>query len=118
VSLETATHGKLVLARRWETIARFTIFGVMAAMVLMWVIGQPFIAFGLVFLAMPAAWLFNLRCERCGWMVYRQFGTADVDHAKDQFLAPLYSKPLWNQPEACSKCGHSFRFDDTNSRAA
>lgn len=106
------------MARRWEVIARFTIYAVMAAMVIVWIIGQPLFAFGLFFIAMPAVWLFNLRCEQCGWMVYRLFGTARPDRAKDQFLAPLHSKQLWKQPEACSKCGHSFRVDDTNPKAA
>jgi len=118
VSLETATRARLALARRWETIARITLFAVMAAIVFVWIFGQPILAFGLVLVAMPAAWLFNLRCEQCGWMVYRQFATAHPDRAKDQFLAPLYSKQLWKQPEVCSKCGLSFRFDDTNAKAA
>jgi len=91
---------------------------VIAAMAFVLVVGQPLLIFAFVFAAMPSAWLFNLRCEQCGWMVYRLFGTARPDRAKDQFLAPLHSKQLWKQPEACSKCGHSFRVDDTNPKAA
>lgn len=118
MSLEKATERRLLVARRWETQARWVMYGVIAAMAVASFAGHPLLAIGLVFIAMPAAWLFNLRCERCGWLIYRQFGTADAQHSKDQFFAPLYSKQLWKQPDACSKCGQSFRSTDINSKAA
>jgi hypothetical protein len=84
-------------------------WGAMAGFILSWLLGQFWIAVASAFLAMPAAWIFNLRCSTCSWLVYRAHGTAKAGYSNDQFLAPLYSKQLWKQPVACSKCGASFR---------
>jgi len=92
-------------------------YGVMAAMFLATLTGHPLFAIGVVFIAMPSAWLFNLHCASCGWLVYREFGTASENYAKDQFLAPLHSKQLWKQPSACTNCGHPFRSVETNLKA-
>ncbi len=115
MSFETATEGRLLLARRWEVEARWIMYGTIVAMVAGWLSGHIVLAFAVVLAAMPSAWLFNLRCPNCSWLVYRQFGTADHKHAQDQFLAPLRSKHLWKQPDACSKCGRPFRLTDTKA---
>jgi len=62
-------------------------------------------------IGMPAAWLFNLRCPSCAWLVYRVHGTAKK-HPEDQLLAPLYSKIRWKLPDGCSKCGLKFESAD------
>ena len=117
MSLEKATERRLLIARRWETHARWVIYGAVALMGVSWLTGRFSVALAAAFIAMPSAWLFNLRCPNCAWLVYRQFGTADAKHSKDQFLAPLHSRQLWRQPTACSKCGYPFRSTDTNLKA-
>ena len=67
-----------------------------------------------IVLGFVPAWIFNLRCPECAWLVYRHFGTAKAKYAKDQFFAPQHSKQLWKQPVACSQCGHSFRADNNS----
>jgi hypothetical protein len=118
VSFDTATERKLLAARRWETQARCLLYGAVAAMPVAFLAGHPLLAIGIVFIGTPAAWIFNLRCERYAWLVYRQFGTADPMYAKDQFLAPGRSTQLWKQPDACTKCGYPFRSTKIDLKAA
>jgi hypothetical protein len=117
VSLDTATVARLRIAKRWEVVARHVMYVAMAGIVLSWITERFWIAILAVFSGMPAAWLFNLRCPSCAWLVYRAYGTAKPKYSKDQFLAPLYSKQLWKQPDACSKCGQPFRSNDINLKA-
>ncbi|WP_143256048.1 hypothetical protein [Altererythrobacter xiamenensis] len=87
-------------------------FGAMGCILLAAILGKFWLALLAVMFAMPAAWLFNLQCRKCSWPVYRAFGSAKQKYQRDQLLAPLNSKILWNLPAACTKCGTDFSGTD------
>lgn len=109
-NLTATAERKLRLAQRYEVAARWLGYSGIAIVVLAGLMGSFSTALVGVCLAMPATWVFNLRCPACGWLIYRVFGTAKR-HGHDQMLAPLYSKQLWHQPPACTKCALHFHTD-------
>ena len=117
MNLETATKCRLLIAKRYEVTARLMLYAGMATIGLSWFLQNLWMAIIAAFVSMPCAWIFNLRCPVCSWLVYRIYGTADDKHAKDQLLAPLYSRHIWRQPPACTKCAQPFLTTENPSEA-
>jgi hypothetical protein len=108
---------RFATARRWEK--RAFVFAILYMVSFLGPLFQiawlPFVMFPI---AMPAFWLLNLRCYRCAWLAYKQFGTAPELWAKDQLGASLKARMLYHLPDACTKCGAPFidtRLDEAQS---
>jgi hypothetical protein len=61
-------------------------------------------AFVVIVLAMPAAWLFNIRCYQCSWPAYRTFGDPAGWRGQDS----LFARAVTQLPSQCPRCQAAF----------
>jgi len=90
-------------AHRWRRVLKMPMFLGMAAIVAGVVYKNLWLWAG-IFIAIPSAYLMNLKCYKCFWTACRQFGRGKF--GQDAMLAPLVSPFLF--PSACTKCGAPF----------
>jgi hypothetical protein len=96
------------IVRNWERAARIGMYVAITAFGLLLITQHFWLGVFVVFLSMPAFWLFNLKCYQCAWPAYRLHGSAKARAAKDQLFAPMFSRQLWRLPKHCTKCGAPF----------